>query len=425
MGAEQPSVKYVSLLALIAGVILFVGSLLRPRSQPAEQPVSQTELTRLRRAAQRASLDQMSELFSGVAEEYSRYVVRIQETNTSGVVWDERGGIVTATTEGRFPEVVGWQAAGGAPATAKTMAASPLLPVALLQGQTITATLPQSRRTTKGLKSGDWILAIARDRSGNYLFAPGWYGGTAVTTCQEVSFRSLLSDLSLSEAMLGGGVFGKNGNLVGIIVRCGDSYATMVIENAEANLREAASFASQLLWRLGLQVEPLDADLRGYFRTDHGLLVSEVWKNYPAAEMALAPGDILLAVGGQPLSQPNDLLPLLRATATAPLELEVLRAGKHVRKTFPETLEAGSDSAAESSAAGVVLASPAGFVVETVEPASPAALAGVQPGDRLLQIGNTSVSRPEQVRTLLSSASRRPAFVIADRGNRRVGLFIR
>ncbi|MBI2818383.1 MAG: PDZ domain-containing protein [Acidobacteria bacterium] len=420
MASEQANPKYVAILALIAGLILLVGSLLRPRNQPAEQPVSQTELTRLRRAAQRASLDQMSELFSEVAANYSRYVVRLQETDSSGVVWDEQGGIVAATRGERFPETVGWLAAGGLPAEAETTAASPLLPVALLQAQMITASLPRSRRTTSELKTGDWILAIARDSTGGYVFAPGWYGGTAVTTCNELSFRSLLSDFSLSEVMLGGGIFSKNGELVGVIVRCGDSHAAMVIENVESSVREAGSMVSRLLWRYGFRVEPLDEDLREYFRTENGLLIREVWKGYPAEKLDLAPGDILLSLWEQPLSQPDDLQPLIQATAEAPVELEVLRSGRRSRKTIPAITEVPS-----SSVAGVALASQTGFVVETVESASPAALAGMQPGDRLLQIGNTAVTRADQVRTLLASASRRPAFVVVDRGNKRVGILIR
>ena len=425
MASEQANPKYVAMLALIAGLILLVGSYLRPRSQSAEQPVSQTELTRLRRSAQRAALDQMSELFSDVAADYSRYVVRMQGNDTSGVVWDEQGGFVTATRGGRFPEMVGWLAGGGLPASAQTTAASPLLPVALLQSRTMAASLPASRRTSAQLKTGDWILGIARDSTGSYIFTPAWYGGTALITCDDFSFRSLLSDLSLSEAMLGGGVFSKDGDLVGVIVRCGDSHAAMVIENVAAMVREAGSITSQLLWRYGLRVDPLDADLRQYFQTESGLLIREVWKSYPAEQLDLAVGDILIALKEQALSQPNDMQPLLQASAQSPVQLEVLRNGRRSLRTIPKNTETDSGSAARPSAAGVVLASPEGYVVESVEVASPAALAGVQPGDRLVQIGATAVARPDQVRTLLTSASRRPAFVVVDRGNRRVGILIR
>jgi serine protease Do len=424
MAAEPSRAKYVALLALVAGGILFLGNLLRPRSQPAEQPVSQTELTRLRRAAQRAALDQMSELFSDVAADYSRFVVRIQGTDTSGVVWDDQGGIVTATRGGQFPEMVGWLAPGGLPASAQTNAASPLLPLALLQSRTMTASMPASRKTTAQLKSGDWILAIARDSAGSYIFAPGWYGGNAAATCDGLSFRVLLSDLSLSEALLGGGVFGKDGNLLGVIVRCGDSHAAMVIENVAGMVREASSLASRLLWRYGLRADPLDGDLRQYFRAESGLLVREVWKGSRAEALGLAPGDILLSLGEVPLSQPNELEPLLQASAEAPVQLEVLRSGRRFQRIIPVSEEPGAQENGPP-AAGVVLASPEGHVVATVEPASPAALAGVLPGDRLLQIGNTAVTRPDQVGTLLTAASRRPAFVVVERGNRRIGILIR
>jgi S1-C subfamily serine protease len=419
MAGDQVSPKYIAILALIAGLILFVGSLLRPRSQDSEQPVSQTELTRLRRAAQRASLDQLSDFFFETAADYSRYVLRMQGTETSGVVWDDQGGIVTATRGGRVPEMVSWIAAGGLPATAHTVAASPLHPIALLESRTMTASMPPARRTTAGLKGGDWVLAIARDTAGNYIFAPGWHGGASLTTCKDVSFRSLLTDLSLSEGMLGGGVFSKDGELVGIIVQCGDSYAAMVVEDAETMVGEARSTASQFLWRFGIGVAALDTDLRAYFNTGSGLLVHEVWKDYPAEVWDLAPGDILISLREQTLYLPNDLEPLLKVTSENPVRLEVLRNGRRSVRTVPEP------QPASGAAAGIVLAEPTGYVVERVEPSSPAGLAGMQPGDRVLRIGNVEVARAEQVRTLLTSATQRPTFVVVDRGNRRVGILIR
>jgi S1-C subfamily serine protease len=167
-------------------------------------------------------------------------------------------------------------------------------------------------------------------------------------------------------------------------------------------------------------VAALDTDLRAYFNTGSGLLVREVWRDYPAEAWDLAPGDVLISLREQTLYHPDDLEPLLKVTSENPVQLEVLRNGRRSVRTVPETQEAAS-----GSAAGIVLAGPTGYVVEKVEVSSPAGLAGMQPGDRVLRIGNVEVSGVEQVRTLLVSASQRPTFVVVDRGNRRVGILIR
>ena len=66
---EHRSPAYVAVLAVIAGSILLVGSLMRP-AKPVEQdaaPPSRTEMMRLQRMTHRGSLDQTADFFAALA----------------------------------------------------------------------------------------------------------------------------------------------------------------------------------------------------------------------------------------------------------------------------------------------------------------------------------------------------------------------
>jgi S1-C subfamily serine protease len=61
----------------------------------------------------------------------------------------------------------------------------------------------------------------------------------------------------------------------------------------------------------------------------HGLLLVNIEENSPAEKSDLIVGDILVAIGGQPLYDPEDLsLRLSGATIGKPIPIEVLRAGQ-------------------------------------------------------------------------------------------------
>lgn len=78
----------------------------------------------------------------------------------------------------------------------------------------------------------------------------------------------------------------------------------------------------------GLNLAPLNPGLGHYFGTDRGVLVlSRSDKQFPGLES----GDVITAVGGKPVTQPEDVLRALRnATADSRVHMAVRRHGKTV-----------------------------------------------------------------------------------------------
>jgi len=64
--------------------------------------------------------------------------------------------------------------------------------------------------------------------------------------------------------------------------------------------------------RLGVRVQDLDEDLRGYFETDKGALVTNVVEDSPADRAGLKKGDVITQVGGTSVQNSSDLIEAMR-----------------------------------------------------------------------------------------------------------------
>jgi S1-C subfamily serine protease len=100
---------------------------------------------------------------------------------------------------------------------------------------------------------------------------------------------------------------------------------------AAGKARERAWIALRSAPWFGLNLAPLNAGLGSYFGTDRGALVlSRDDKQFPE----LQPGDVITAVGGQPVARPEDATRALRdATKDKTVAVALRRHGKPVTLT--------------------------------------------------------------------------------------------
>ncbi|WP_435018945.1 PDZ domain-containing protein [Tundrisphaera sp. TA3] len=99
---------------------------------------------------------------------------------------------------------------------------------------------------------------------------------------------------------------------------------------------------------IGVPVSPVDATLRSHLTElpgDAGLIVNEVMKDSPAAKAGLAKNDVLIAIGGKPLTSPDVLMSQVLESEGKALSLEYLRGGK--KATVSITPEKREVTAAE------------------------------------------------------------------------------
>ncbi len=419
MASQRPQRKYIAVLAVVSGLILIVGVKLKPK-KAVETPISQTEMLRLQLSTQQRNLEDLTSYFARVAEDVKGGLVWLDGLETSGIVWNDQGGVVTAGPR----EVIGRKiTAGRFPLNPDVV--SPYFPAAALRAPENVPLRAVFRSTPETLQQGSWILQVAAKPGGGHLYAPGTYGGVLTARCGDFEVQVVETNLPLGNTSLGSGVFDMYGNLLGLVLPCGEANLAVTPGSVEEILAVARSLEGQLLRRYGFRGKVLGEDARGYFKTDRGVLVTEVWRNRPAGAAGLMPGDIIQALDDGEVQTLDDLTRLVLPVAYAAFDLWIWRGKKTIRVTMPATGGEIPDVAGTNEAGIQLLTPRQGVVIEDVAPGSRAGRASLKEGDRLLRIGGRRVRNARRAREILAAQSIKPVFIVVQRGERLFGVFLK
>lgn len=421
---EAASPKYVALLAAVSLLILVVGFRLKPDTAPSEPiaDIPQAERSRLHRLAQRASLDSMTDYFLALALDVESHLVRLDPSGPSGIVWDANT-IVTARVMARFPDSVSVVTAAADVLPAVTTVSGPHLQLAAAQVEGARALRPARRTAPADLETGQWLLAVWRDVHDRAL-APGHFLRTSVLSCGEWTGVELVSSLPLSQDTAGGGVFDLDGHLLAVILPCGGRYAAVAVGSVEAALRAGSSEESRLLVRYGMRLALATGAERVHFNQD-GLLVKEVWRDYPADAAGLAPGDLIVTIDGEAVGVAEDVGRLLAPPGSQEFDITLKRGRREIKLSLAQDPVDASPADAPGPEAGIVWESPpAGHSIVSVQPDSPAAVAGIRAGDRLLRLDHAAPRSLAHMRRSLSRRNGKPTFVELERAGRRWGVLL-
>lgn len=417
--------RYVLTLAAVALVILVVGSLLRPSQPTTDEPIpapSQSELSRLAQLSQRRALDDMTEYFAIVADEAADGVLWLPSLNRSGLVWGA-GLVLTVRTERRFPDAATLSTPTGDIGVV-AVSAGPHLPIATLRISDPQRLQPPRRRSAAFLTAGAWMLALWHG-DGEATFTPAHFLGTAPARCAGQLVDEVLSNIPWTRGMAGGGLFDLDGNLVGVIVPCAERVTAVAVADVETLLRQDQTLEGRLLRRYGLRLGSLSEAEQEHFGRGEEIVVREVWTEYPADVVGLAPGDFVIAVNDEPFASPSQLELLAEAAELDAFELVVDRGAALVDIQLPVDPSAFETLSDPTSAAGLMWrVPPVGHLIDAVVPESPADVAGIRAGDRLLRIDTIEPADVDQVRDVLSPDRETPAFVELERSGRRWGVLL-
>ncbi len=195
---------------------------------------------------------------------------------------------------------------------------------------------------------------------------------------------------------------------------------------------------------LGVRIRDLseqemdEISARHGIREGFGVVIVEVLEGTPAARAGLRTGDVVVAVGGQPVTETR-LLQRLVAAAPVDAETRITVLRREGRRDLPVRLAAmprdvvGDRVAAEfgfalrevGRQADAAAAGPTAPTVGVVLEDSPAARAGLEPGDVLVAIGSRAVVSREAAREALADASMDgPLRLTVRRGERQLTLTV-
>ncbi len=404
---------YAVLLAFIAAAILAGGYMLKPAppknqsKATSEFTTIQGEVSRLREIAQRNSLRNTSARFSAVANEAARHALLLTPGDRPGWMIDSNGTFITAVGN---PELLRnlQVRQDGSSAGMNLVVWGAGLPFATARPASTPAIFPATSLPLSQANLGAWVLLVSFNADGGVVFSPGNFGGHTEKTCGIRRYPALQLNIPLDESSVGGGIFDFDGNMLGMVVRCDEGITAIPVDAVRA--AAASEGESSAMLQLGFLAADIDSNWAIVLNKANGVVVTDVWHGWPAANAAVTPGDVITAVNGKPVQNVAGISALIDGAADVVLDIK--RGGRTTRKVLARNQSAGS--------AGQILISPqpSGPELQQVPDSSNLAAAGFRPGDHILTV-NGQPATPTNVAVILSSTGpEKPTIVVAQRGSR-------
>lgn len=270
------------------------------------------------------------------------------------------------------------------------------------------------------LKVGQWVVAIGSPFGLDYSASAGIVSaiGRSIPSANSESnyVPFIQTDVAINPGNSGGPLFNMDGDVVGINSQIYSPSGGSVGLSFAIPSSLAVDVVTQLKEKgrvdrgwLGVVIQDVDKDLASSLGIDKpmGALINDVDPEGPAAKAGLNAGDLIIKFNNTDVHTSSDLPYLVGRTAPkSKVPVVIMRKGKQqninvtvgILPVSPNEVASRPASAPEKSSAdilGLVVShleqtqrggAEAGVVVNEVQPGSPAAEAGLQPGDIITQL---------------------------------------
>jgi len=365
---------------------------------------------------------------------------RVQNSLGSGVVVRADGLIVTNHHVIKNAEQIRVELADRREFDATVVRSDPRTDLALLRidlrGESLPA-LPLGN--SDDLEVGDLVLAIGNPFGVGQTVTSGIISALARETAGVSDYRFFIqTDAAINPGNSGGALVSMQGKLIGInsaiYSRSGGSVGigfAIPVNLVRPLVEGGAASGGKGLARpwLGVSGQTVTAELAASLGLERpgGVLVSAIDRRSPALAAGLRPGDVILALDGHPLADPEELrFRLATLSLGERTRLEISRQGERQNLTCaliraPETpAREITQVGGNSPFTGAVVAnlSPAlaeeldlqgsaeGVVVTEVKRGAPAAQLGLKTGDVLLALNGRELASVRELLELLRQSGR-------------------
>ena len=380
---------------------------------------------------------------------------RTQNSLGSGFVVDPEGFIVTNNhvIEDADEIVVNFVDGTSLPAT--LVGTDPKTDVALLKVVPPTPLPFVSFGDSDKLRVGDWVLAIGNP------FGLGGSVSAGIVSARNRDINSgpyddfIQTDAAINRGNSGGPLFNMTGEVIGVntaiispsggSIGIGFSVPSALVKTVVMQLRE---FGRTRRGWLGVRIQTVTDDIAEGLGLDgtKGALVSEVTSGGPAEDGGVEAGDVILKFDGKDVNEMRDLPRMVAETEVGKdVRVVVWRKGKtQTVKVVLGLLEEGEGGppaevdkpeapAVAETALGMkleplteenrsnygVAADAKGVLVTEVDAGSAAAQKGIRPGDVIVEVAQTPVATPADVRGGVKQAkeeARKSVLVLVQSG---------
>ncbi|WP_404325613.1 DegQ family serine endoprotease [Aerophototrophica crusticola] len=288
------------------------------------------------------------------------------------------------------------------------------------------------------MQVGDLVLAIGNPFGVGQTVTSGIVSAVARTAVGISDYNFFIqTDAAINPGNSGGALVAMDGRLVGIntaiFSRSGGSIGIgfAIPANMVRTVIEAAGTGGKLVrpW-IGAAGQTVTGDIANSLGLTRpaGVLVNQVKPGGPAAQAGLRVGDVVTAVNGRPVDDPDSLR---YRVATLPIggtaSLTVLRQGREQQLSLrligppedPPRQQTTIPGRTPLSGAEVANLNPAlveeirfngageGVVILNVQRGTPAASLGFRPGDIVLRVNDTEIGRVQDLLSTLREGARR------------------
>jgi serine protease Do len=280
------------------------------------------------------------------------------------------------------------------------------------------------------VRVGEWVMAIGNPFGLSQSMSVGIISGKHREDLspggKQGVYDFLQTDASINPGNSGGPLVDMNGRVVGMNTAIsaqgagiGFAIPSSILAHIFPNLRDKGELNRS--W-IGVQIQSLTPSLAKSYGlpSTSGALVAEVLPDSPAAKAGIVAGDVLTRFDGKLVDSSSALPVLVSLTDSGKsVSVELWRNGRaqtvSVRlESKPGKQAAGNGGERESGGFGLQLRpftpglrqelgveASSGVLLAEVSPGSPAARAGLRPGDVVTDVDGKAVSEPGQLASAL------------------------
>jgi serine protease Do len=267
------------------------------------------------------------------------------------------------------------------------------------------------------LRVGDWVMAVGNPFGLGHTVTTGIISAKSRVLGAGPYDDFLQTDAAINPGNSGGPLFNMKGQVIGIntaIIAQGQGIGFAIPVNMAKELLPQLKRGKVIRGWIGVMIQDITPELAKSFglKSAKGVLVSDVVKGSPAEKAGLLRGDVILRFDGKEIENAHKLSQLAAATApNTQVKVDILRNGKAETVTLSTgtmpSEEQTITSPAEQTSWGMTvqeLTPPlaqqlglepgsAGVLVSDIKEGSPAAEAGLRPGDLIMEVNRKGINK--------------------------------
>jgi Do/DeqQ family serine protease len=274
------------------------------------------------------------------------------------------------------------------------------------------------------VKVGHWSIAIGAPYSFDYSMTVGIVSQKGRSVGINAYENYIQTDAAINMGNSGGPLLNLDGDVIGVndFIVTGNSYSSgniglgfAIPSNMVKEVMEQLMQGGKIVrpW-IGIGMEPLSPEMKKQAKVEAGVLIREVNVGNPADKAGIEPGDVIVAIDGQPVNQPKDVqFSILKRKPGDKIIFTIFREGK--KRDISVTAEkqdedkiAADDSGRNGSGAlakdfGLEFSETnEGIVISKVQDNGSAAAIGLEEGIIVLAINKMRVRNIDDVRKAVS-----------------------